>query len=150
MLRVVLRTILGRILGLFFRRIDVSGTDLVPARGPVLFVINHPNGLIDPLLLLTFAPRPVSFLAKAPLFTLPVIGWVVRRLDSIPVYRRQDQADLSQNRATFDRARDLLARGGTIAISPEGTSHSDPSLRPFKTGAARIALGGPLDRKSVV
>lgn len=144
MLRAVLRTILGWILGLFFRRIDVSGTEHVPPRGPVIFAINHPNGLVDPLLLLTFAPRPVSFLAKAPLFALPVIGWVARRLDTIPVYRRQDRADLSHNRATFDRARDLLARGGTIAISPEGTSHSDPSLRPFKTGAARIALGATL------
>ncbi len=141
MLRAFIRAILGRILGLFFRRIDVSGADHVPAGSPIIFVINHPNGLVDPLLLLTFAPRPVSFLAKAPLFTLPVLGWVIRRLDTIPVYRRQDEADLSQNRATFERARELLGRGGTIAISPEGTSHSDPSLRPFKTGAARIALG---------
>ncbi len=144
MLRTVLRATLGWILGLFFRRIDVSGANRVPPRGPVIFAINHPNGLVDPLLLLTFVPRPVSFLAKAPLFELPILGWVIRRLDTIPVYRRQDQADLRQNRATFERARDLLGRGGTIAISPEGTSHSDPGLRPFKTGAARIALGATL------
>ncbi len=144
MLRAVLRTVLGWILGLFFRRIEISGTDRVPRQGPVIFAINHPNGLVDGLLLLTFAPRPVSFLAKAPLFDLPLIGWIIRRLDTIPVYRRQDQADLSQNRVTFDRARDLLHRGGTIAIAPEGASHSDPSLRPIKTGAARIALGSTL------
>ena len=144
MFRAVLRTTLGWILGLFFRRIEISGADRVPATGPVIFAINHPNGLVDGLVLLTFAPRPVSFLAKAPLFDLPVIGWVIRRLDTIPVYRRQDQADVSQNRGTFERARALLDRGGTIAIAPEGASHSDPSLRPLKTGAARIALGGTL------
>jgi 1-acyl-sn-glycerol-3-phosphate acyltransferase len=144
MLRAVLRTTLGWILGLFFRRIELSGAERVPAQGPVIFAINHPNGLVDGLLLLTYAPRPVSFLAKAPLFDLPVIGWVIRSLETIPVYRRQDQADVSQNRATFERARALLDRGGTIAIAPEGASHSDPSLRPIKTGAARIALGATL------
>ncbi len=113
----------------------------MPREGPVIFAINHPNGLVDGLLLLTYAPRPVSFLAKAPLFEMPLIGWVIRSLDTIPVYRRQDQADLSQNRGTFDRARDLLRRDGTIAIAPEGASHSDAGLRAFKTGAARIALG---------
>jgi len=140
-LRAFLRAVLGWILGLFFRRIEISGAERVPARGPVIFAINHPNGLVDGLLLLTHAPRPVSFLAKAPLFDLPIIGWVIRELDTIPVYRRQDQADVSQNRLTFERARALLARDGTLAIAPEGASHSDPSLRPLKTGAARIALG---------
>ncbi len=144
MLRAVLRTTLGWILGLFFRRVEISGADRVPVHGPVIFAINHPNGLVDGLLLLSHAPRPVSFLVKAPLFDLPVIGWVIRALDTIPVYRRQDQADLSQNRRTFERARELLSRGGTIAIAPEGASHSDPSLRPLKTGAARIALGAAL------
>ncbi|MDX2060973.1 MAG: lysophospholipid acyltransferase family protein [Gemmatimonadales bacterium] len=141
MLRTVLRYGFGRVLSLFFRRIDIVGRERVPAEGPVLFAINHPNGLVDPLLLLSFAPRAVSFLGKAPLFSMPVIGWFVRALDTIPVYRRQDQADTGQNRETFARARALLERGGTIAIAPEGASHSDPGLRPLKTGAARIALG---------
>jgi hypothetical protein len=52
-----------------------------------------------------------------------------------------DQADTARNQATFEAARALLARGGAIAIFPEGTSHSDPSMKPFRTGAARIALG---------
>jgi 1-acyl-sn-glycerol-3-phosphate acyltransferase len=141
MLRAVLRFAFARVLSVFFRRIGVVGLDRVPATGPVLFAINHPNGLVDPLLLLAFAPRPVSFLGKAPLFRMPLIGWFVRALDTIPVYRHQDRADVSQNLDTFRRARALLERGGTIAIAPEGTSHSDPALRPLKTGAARIALG---------
>ena len=107
-----------------------------------MLAVNHPNGLVDPIFLLCLSPRPVSFLAKAPLFEMPVIGWFVRALGSIPVYRRQDGGfDPARNRETFGRARAILSGGGVIAIFPEGASHGDPKLRPLKTGAARIALG---------
>jgi glycerol-3-phosphate O-acyltransferase / dihydroxyacetone phosphate acyltransferase len=103
-------------------------------------VLNHPNALLDPLLLLCEAGRPVSFLAKEPLFRMPLIRTFVRGMDAIPVYRRQDRADMTQNRKTFAAARAILARGGSIGIFPEGRSHSEPQLMPFRTGAARIAL----------
>jgi 1-acyl-sn-glycerol-3-phosphate acyltransferase len=124
----------------FFRRIEIIGWEKVPAR-PVIFAVNHPNGLIDPLFLLCFVPRPVSFLAKAPIFRMPLIGWLARGIDSIPVYRTQDNYATSKNRETFAAARALLMRGGAIAIFPEGTTHSEPRLKELKTGAARIALG---------
>jgi 1-acyl-sn-glycerol-3-phosphate acyltransferase len=129
-------------LRVFFRRVEVVGRERVPRDGACLFVLNHPNGLVDPAFLLCFAPRRVSFLAKSPLFRMPVVSFFVRALDSIPVYRKQDEgADTSRNRETFERSAELLRRGGTIAICPEGASHSEPYLLPLKTGAARIALG---------
>jgi len=130
------------VLRIFFRRIEVAGLERVPRTGPVIFVLNHPNGLIDPAFLLCLAPRRVSFLGKAPLFRMPVIRWFARAFEAIPVYRRQEgEADPAKTRETFEAARAVLRRGGTIGIFPEGTSHSDPKLRPLKTGAARIALG---------
>jgi len=129
-------------LRLYFRHIEVAGLEHVPRKSPVIFVLNHPNALVDPAFLLCLAPRRVSFLAKAPLFRMPVIGYLVRALDSLPVYRRQDLGeDVAKNRETFEAARRLLARGGTIAICPEGISHDEPGLQPIKTGTARIALG---------
>lgn len=136
-------------LTIFFRRIEILGGERVPREGAVVFAVNHPNGLIDPLFLLCLAPRPVSFLAKAPLFSYPVIGWIVRTLDSIPVYRKQDNTT-GTNAETFARARAVLRGGGTIAIFPEGTTHDDPHLRELKSGAARIALGSRLPRVSIV
>jgi glycerol-3-phosphate O-acyltransferase / dihydroxyacetone phosphate acyltransferase len=134
---------------LFFKRIELAGFDRVPAGVPVIFAANHPNGLVDPLFILCFAPRPVSFLAKAPLFRYPLIGYLVRILDTIPVYRKQDNTRGS-NEETFSRAREVLRGGGSIAIFPEGTTHSDSKLRELKTGAARIALGAKVESLLVV
>ena len=129
-------------LRIFFRRVETEGIESVPAQGPLMFVLNHPNSLVDPVFILCLSPRPVSFLAKAPLFRIPLVGWLVRSTGSIPVERRQDPgSDLSKNREMFARVRAHLARGGAVALFPEGTSHSDPRLKPLKTGAARIALG---------
>jgi glycerol-3-phosphate O-acyltransferase/dihydroxyacetone phosphate acyltransferase len=142
MIRRIIVAILRLAMRVYFRRVEVVGVEHVPLKSPVIFVLNHPNALVDPAFLLSLAPRRVSFLAKSPLFRMPVLGSLVRAMDSLPVYRRQDEGeDVFKNREMFVAARKLLARGGTIAICPEGVSHDEPRLRPIKTGAARIALG---------
>src|SRR5438045_9578487 len=83
--RALLRLSLRVVLRIFFRRTEVSGVERVPRAGPVIFVLNHPNGLIDPTFLLCLAPRRVSFLAKAPLFPMPIIGPIPRPFALIPV-----------------------------------------------------------------
>jgi hypothetical protein len=64
------------ILKLFYR-LSLSGEG-VPERGPVLLVANHPNSLLDPAMVAAVARRPVRFLAKAPLFGHPGLGWLVK------------------------------------------------------------------------
>lgn len=140
-MRRLITAVLAAVVRIFFRRVEIAGREYLPAAGPVIFAGNHPNALIDPVMVLVHAGRPVAFMAKEPLFRTPVIGWFVRALDSIPVFRRMDQADTTRNLATFTAAQSLLSAGGAIAIFPEGTSHSDPAMKPFRTGAARIALG---------
>src|SRR6185436_19401316 len=141
MVRRIIVALVRLALRIYFKHIEVTGLDNVPLHTPVIFVLNHPNALVDPVFLLCLAPRRVSFLAKAPLFQMPVIGYLVRELDSLPVYRRQDEGqDVSKNQETFVAARRILRTGGTIGICPEGVSHDDPGLKPIKTGAARISL----------
>ena len=141
MIRRLIVWLLRLALRIYFQRIEVTGLEHVPPDTPVIFVLNHPNALVDPVFLLCLAPRRVSFLAKAPLFRMPIISYLVKALDTLPVYRRQDEGqDVTKNEETFIAARKLLATGGTIGICPEGVSHNEPGLRPIKTGAARISL----------
>ncbi|MEY4609647.1 MAG: hypothetical protein RL625_1864 [Gemmatimonadota bacterium] len=124
-----------------YYRVTVAG-GRVPAAGPVLLVGNHNNSLIDPALVVIGADRPMRFLAKAPLFIHPMIGWLVKGVGSVPVYRVQDDPrKVGQN---IDSLRDALAaltQGDALGIFPEGISHTGSQLVPLKTGAARIALG---------
>lgn len=135
----ILSHMFGLAVDLFYRRRHVTGR--VPPSGPVLLVANHPNGLIDPVLVTRVAGRPVRFLAKEPLFRMPVLGWVLRAARALPIYRAQDGHDTTANQDTFAAVYAALLAGDCVCLFPEGTSHSDPGLKPLKTGAARMALG---------
>lgn len=140
--RRLVHLILSIALRLFFRRIEISGARLVPPDEPLIFVSNHPNGLIDPALIFCALPRRISFLAKSTLFRIPVIRFLVTAVESLPLYRRVDtQEDLTRNRITFEKCHALLGQNRCIALFPEGVSHNATRLLPVKTGAARIALG---------
>jgi 1-acyl-sn-glycerol-3-phosphate acyltransferase len=124
---------------------DWRGGERVPAEGGFVVVTNHISYL-DPI---TFAHflydngRVPRFLAKAPLFTIPVVGWVVRNSGQIPVHRESRNAA-----AAFTDAVAAVEAGACVAIYPEGTITRDPDGWPMlgKTGAARVALttGCPL------
>ena len=122
-----------------FYRLERQGPP-VPAGG-VLIAANHPNSLIDPLVLYRTAGRNARPLAKAPLFDKRGIGPIIRALGGIPVYRREDDpGQMGRNEDTFRAAIDVLLEGDAIQIFPEGRSHSDPAMSPLRTGAARIGL----------
>src|SRR5688572_33432297 len=141
MIRRVIVALVKIAVRIYFQRIEVTGLERVPLDKPVIFVLNHPNALVDPVFLLCLIPRRVSFLAKAPLFHMPFVGYLVKAMGSLPVYRQQDEgSDTPKNQETFIGARRLLASGATIGICPEGVSHDAPGLKPIKTGAARISL----------
>lgn len=129
---------LGWIAGVFCH-IERLG-DPVPD-GPVLVAANHPNSLLDPLVIFRTAGRATRPLAKAPLFDQAIVGFMLRALGGLPVYRRQDDSgQMHRNEETFRHAIDALRSGSAVQIFPEGITHSEPGLAELRTGAARIAL----------
>jgi glycerol-3-phosphate O-acyltransferase/dihydroxyacetone phosphate acyltransferase len=97
------------------------------------------------------AGRPTRPLAKAPLFDQRLLGSVLRALGGLPVYRRQDDpSQMFRNQDTFRAAIDALQAGDALQIYPEGRSHSEPSIEPLRTGAARIALAAEGEREGAL
>src|SRR5215831_9478338 len=125
-----------------FREVAVRAAGRVPPSGPVLLCVNHPNNLIDSLLLGVVLPRKVHYLANASLFGNPILARLLSRAGAIPVHRRQDDPDgaAHRNAGMFTESREALRAGHVLAIYPEGTTHAEARVQRIKTGAARIAL----------
>jgi glycerol-3-phosphate O-acyltransferase / dihydroxyacetone phosphate acyltransferase len=147
MLSPIVRFIILRLIQLFYPRIEARGEERLPD-GPTLFVLNHPNGLLDPLVLMQAIGRHVSFLAKSTFFVNPIGRMLMQAFGALPVYRQRDigkpggppSGATDANEATFAGCRALLRTGLPIALFPEGTTHSNTMMLPLRTGAARIAL----------
>ena len=139
----VLRFLFHWSLRVFFRRMEADGLENIPESGPVLFLPNHINALVDALVVLEYVNRPVYLTAKSTLAEYRVIDYMMKSAQVIRFYRKQDQelgADRSRNILALAECLQRLEEGSGLCIFPEGQSHSDPSLRPFRWGAARLAL----------
>merc|ERR1711893_128700 len=65
---------------------STSGNNRVPMQGPLVVVANHGSHL-DPPLLGHALGRPVAFMAKAELFSIPLLGRLIRACGAYPVRR---------------------------------------------------------------
>ena len=126
----------------FFERVEIRHPERVPSAGPVLLCINHPNNLIDSLLVGAVVPRQVHYLGTATLFRNPLIARLLVALGVIPVYRQADDPDkMGRNMEMFAACHRAFDHGRLIAIYPEGATRAEAHVQRIKTGAARIALG---------
>jgi len=122
-----------------------TGLENIPATGGVIIVPNHESHF-DPLVVAHYiygAHRWPRFLGKASLWKVPVLGFLLRKVQQIPVERGSVEAVKS-----LDALVDALNEDGVVVIYPEGTTTRQPDLWPMrgKTGAARLALltGAPV------
>ncbi len=130
----------------FFRRIEVVGLENIPneGEGAVIFCGNHPNSLIDPVMITAYCGRIVHFAAKDVLFQNRILRFLLQTMGAVPIKRRVDHKGSGAkigNESAFSALHKVLGDGRAIGIFPEGLSHDDSQLAPLKTGAARIAFG---------
>ena len=135
------RTAVRRLARFYYPNIEISGGERIPAAGPLLLTANHQNSMLDPVMVGIAARRPVRFLAKAPLFEIPVFGNILHALGMMPAYRRSDDpSQTHRNLESLGQAAARLKGGEAVGIFPEGKSHDAPRLEQVKTGAARMAI----------
>lgn len=91
MLYRVVKPIVQIALTWYYRSISVAGRSRVPASGPVFFAVNHPNALVDALVVASALPRTVRFTAKATIFANPVVAAFLRNAGVIPLRRVADE-----------------------------------------------------------
>ncbi|RZU49816.1 1-acyl-sn-glycerol-3-phosphate acyltransferase [Krasilnikovia cinnamomea] len=122
-----------------------TGLDNLPATGGAIIVSNHLSHF-DPLVLAHFifgAGRWPQFLGKASIWKVPGVGFLLNKVEQIPVERGSVEAVRS-----LDTLVAAIRAGGIVVIYPEGTTTREPDLWPMrgKTGAARLALltGAPV------
>ncbi|MEZ0395080.1 MAG: lysophospholipid acyltransferase family protein [Anaerolineales bacterium] len=118
-------------------RVDVQW-QTTPPPGPRIFAANHPSG-IDGFIIHAIIPGEVSTLITKSAFAIPLFGPLIRKTGQIPVVGLGEKA--------MEEALDVLQRGGTVAIFPEGTySPREGGFRRPRTGVARLALmtGAPV------
>ena len=127
---------------LYYVDIQVAGEEHMPTEGPVVLASNHPNSIMDTVVLGAGIERSIHYLARSGLFSNPIVATLFEAAGAIPVYRREDAgSETASNDEVFRAAYAVLARHGVIGIFPEGKNAPERHIRDIKTGAARIALG---------
>jgi 1-acyl-sn-glycerol-3-phosphate acyltransferase len=143
-----LRAAAGVALRWYYGGVAVQGAERIPETGPLVIVSNHPNALVDALLVTTMLRRPVRLTARATLFEHPILAVLLRQVGVVPLRRVKDElaarrggeVSVARNADSFRTVTDALMQGSAVLVFPEGISHDQPSLAPLKTGAARMAL----------
>lgn len=127
-----LRAVFGPALTLAFR-LKTFGQHHVPRKGAAILAANHAS-FLDPILIGMRARRPVRFLVAAEFYRDRRLHALLRALGAIPV-----GGDTGMVRS-FRHIVEVIRRGGLVGIFPEGGITRDGAMRPFRDGAAVLAL----------
>ncbi|MCP3104451.1 1-acyl-sn-glycerol-3-phosphate acyltransferase [Myxococcus sp. K15C18031901] len=114
-------------------RTRIEGRELLPP-GPSVLVVNHQSAM--DILAVMGLFHPYKFVAKASLFSIPIVGWMMTLLAYVPIVRGSSTA-MNQ---LLDPCRRWLRRGMSVLIFPEGTYSTGGQLLPFKRGAFQLAV----------
>jgi 1-acyl-sn-glycerol-3-phosphate acyltransferase len=113
-------------------RLRVAGGHFVPRRGGVILASNHAS-FADAVFIGVAAGRELSYVTKQEAFPVPILGWLIRKLNAMPIDRSRG------DRGALRCIEQCLRAGGAMFISPEGTRNKTSRLRPPKDGVGMLA-----------
>jgi 1-acyl-sn-glycerol-3-phosphate acyltransferase len=122
---------LSRLIGRFFFRLRIIHRERMIQTGPVILAMNHQSYLDPPLAGIT-CDRAIYFLAKRTLIDVPVLGWLLPKLNVIPV--NQEGIDRSALKALIR----VLKSGNAALVFPEGARTLDGNLQPAQPGLGLV------------
>ncbi|WP_036841438.1 lysophospholipid acyltransferase family protein [Polaribacter sp. Hel_I_88] len=126
----------------YAKKIKVFGKENIPKKGAVLFAINHPNALMDPLFVTSNSSRENHFLVRADVFSKPLVKKALASLNLMPIYRIRDgRQQLSNNEEIFEKCFNILKNKETLMIFPQGGHCRDRTIQPLSKGFTRIVFG---------
>lgn len=122
---------------IFYRKKVVSSLENISSSGTLIIAVNHPNTLLDPLLIASQVKRKVGFLANASIFRNKIVSSIFNYLQVIPVYRKKDikPGEIQDNSQSYRKCYEFFDNNGALLIFPEGTSVNELKLRDIKTRA---------------
>ncbi|MEM7454885.1 MAG: lysophospholipid acyltransferase family protein [Planctomycetota bacterium] len=125
-----IRSMLRVFISVYFRA-RIHGIENFPGEGGMIICANHVSNL-DPIVIGCAVPRRTNFLAKISLIKTPGLGWLIDKLDAIPINREAGGA--SGMKETLRR----LKRNESVLIFPEGTRSPDGTLQPVQSGVCAL------------
>ncbi len=111
----------------------VKGKENIPHEGAFLLCSNH-RSWVDAIYLAAGCNRPLTFMAKEELFTVPVLGRLIKSLGAFPIKR--GRGDAAAVMATLK----IMKKGGTTLIFPEGTRMKNGQRKQVSSGIVRLAM----------
>jgi 1-acyl-sn-glycerol-3-phosphate acyltransferase len=117
-------------------RVDLrtEGVTALPD-GPVVFVTNHESYADIPIFCAVIRDRQFGFVAKKELSRIPVFGKWIADIRSVFIERDDMRASLK----SIDDGVELLRRGFSLVVFPEGTRGKGGPMASFKKGSLRLA-----------
>ena len=117
-----------------FWHFETDGVAPANPRNPYVAVSNHES--YADIFLISHFPWEMKWLSKYEVFKIPIMGWLMRMANDIPLVRGKRESVVS----ALAGCRDRLAKRVSVLIFPEGTRSPTEEMLPFKDGAFRLAV----------
>ncbi|MFO1414651.1 MAG: MFS transporter [Burkholderiales bacterium] len=122
-------------------RVDKQGLENVPDTGPCIVVCNHVS-YVDAIVIAASVRRPIRFVMDHQIFRIPLMNWVFRTMQAIPIASGREDAALKE--AAFAMAAAALRNGEIVGIFPEGKLTSTGEMNEFRPGIERMLKDTPV------